>query len=634
MWRGSPLAARPDGVRMGYWLQWPDRGAAATGSTSQGAQARAFSQQEPVGGNSDEDMTASALSETPERDLPDDPAPATTDRGWGARLAPVLAILAGVAAVGWHATRYGHWIVDDAAITFSYARSFADGLGPVLQPGAPPVEGFSDATWMVLLGLGKLAGLFDHGTIFGLPDYVLFPKALGLLFTGGILTASYIAAKQIFTRFAWLVTLVVGLTLATIPSFVIWVVSGLENSLFAFSVVTLAVLLFVSVHRERVLTARVAIFSGLLVAFAALTRPEGLIYAGAYPLVLLFGLQRGQFFKSLRHAVLSIAAFAVPFGAYLAWRHAEFGRLLANPSVAKRQGLPGLDALRRPFELFGYAGWAGAIVLTLVVLFALWKAPWRRALRALVVPLGLGIVAYGVMVGDWMYQHRFASPVWPLAVLAGTMALGEVLRRGKVVQRVSVVAVVVLAAIPSAIGFVHSADAFAKNPNITACLVADRFGRGFNTYADILGLQHASLLLPDLGGSSMTSRLELVDMAGLVNKPIADLVHDGNHQGLRDYVFDMVKPTFIHSWGPWAAGNGIALDPRLDRDYVLIYSSPVEGLRNGDWVRKDAVTDPAKLKAAQAFAATTMPEVAADRFGGPLDDCGPILRPGQTLTPR
>jgi hypothetical protein len=579
-------------------------------------------------------MTASALSEASERDLPDDPAPTVTTRGWSARLAPVLAIVAGVAAVAWHATRYGHWIVDDAAITFSYARSFADGLGPVLQPGAPPVEGFSDATWMVLLGLGKLAGLFDHGTLFGMPDYVFFPKALGLLFTGGILTAAYIAAKQVFERFAWLVTLAAGLTLATIPSFVIWVVSGLENSLFAFTVVTLAVLLFVSVHRERVLTARVALICGLLATFAALTRPEGLIYTGAYPLVLLLGLRRGLFWKSVRHVLISLAAFAVPFGSYLAWRHAEFGRWLANPSVAKRQGLPGIDALKRPFELFGYAGWAGAIVLTLVVLYALWKAPWQHSLRALVVPLALGIVAYGVMVGDWMYQHRFASPVWPLAVLAGTMSLAEILRRRAVWQRVGVLAVVVLAGIPSAIGFVNSANAFAKNPNITACLVADRFGRGFNTYADILGLQHASLLLPDLGGSSMTSRLELVDMAGLVNKPIADLVHDGDHQGLRNYVFDTVKPTFIHSWGPWAAGNGIALDPRLDRDYDLIYTSPNEGLRNGDWVRKDAVTDPAKLKAAQAFAAATMPGVAADRFGGPLDDCGPILRPGQTLAQR
>jgi hypothetical protein len=460
---------------------------------------------------------------------------------------------------------------------------------------------------------------------------VLFPKALGLLFTGGILTASYIAAKQIFERFAWLATLVAGLTLATIPSFVIWVVSGLENSLFALAVVTLAVLLFVAARRERVLTAKVALWAGVLVAFAALTRPEGLIYAGAYPLVLLFGLRKEILGKSLRHVLISLAAFAVPFGAYLAWRHAEFGRWLANPSVAKRQGLPGFDALKRPFELVGYAGWAGVIVLALVIGYALVKAPWRKPFVALLTPLGLGIVAYGVMVGDWMYQSRFATPVWALAVLAGTLAAGELLRDRKALVRIGVVVVVIVAAIPSAVGFASASEKFAKNPNITACLVADRFGRGFNSYADILGLRDASLLLPDLGGSSMTSRLHLVDMAGLVNKPIADLVHDDDHQGLRDYVFDTVKPTFIHSWGPWAAGNGIALDPRLDRDYELIYTSPVEGLRNGDWVRKDAVTDPAKLKAAQEYAAATIPAVAADRFGGPLDDCGPTMKPGQTI---
>ncbi|MGW4064422.1 hypothetical protein ACWEGE_39470 [Amycolatopsis sp. NPDC004747] len=577
-------------------------------------------------------MTASALTETSPSDVPEDPATTTATRGWGARLAPVLAVLAGVAAVAVHATRYGHWIVDDAAITFSYARSFADGLGPVLQPGAPPVEGFSDPTWMVLLGLGKLVGLFDHGALFGIPDYVLFPKALGLLFTGGVLTACHIAAKQIFTRFAWLATLIAGLTLATIPSYVIWVVSGLENSLFAFAVVTLGVTLFVSVKRDVLLTPKVAVWAGVMVAFAALTRPEGLIYAGAYPLAALFLLRSGLFWKSFRLALLSVAAFAVPFGAYVVWRHAEFGRLLANPSVAKQQGLPGFDAVKRPFELVGYAGWAGVIVLALVILFALVKAPWRRPLIALLVPLGLGIVAYGVMVADWMYQHRFASPIWPLAVIAGTLSAGELLRHRQALLRVGVVVVLVGAFVPSAVGFAAAADKFAKNPNITACLVADRFGRGFNTYADILGLQKASLLLPDLGGSSMTSRLELVDMAGLVNKPIADLVHDNDLAGLRNYVFDTVKPTFIHSWGPWAAGNGIALDRRLDRDYVLIYSSPIEGLRNGDWVRRDAVTDPAKLKAAQDYAAKTIPEVAADRFGGPLDDCGATMKPGQTIT--
>ncbi|MFF0147102.1 hypothetical protein ATK36_2276 [Amycolatopsis sulphurea] len=579
-------------------------------------------------------MTASAPTAVTEPDLPGEAAPEAPRRlryGW---LAATLAVLAGVAAVAWHATRYGHWIVDDAAITFSYARSVADGLGPVLQPGAPPVEGFSNPTWMILLVLGKLTGLFDHGTLFGLPDYVLFPKLLGLACTAGVLVLVHVVARQVFHRHAWAVTLATGLTLAAIPSYVIWIVSGLENSLLALLVMGLAALLFIAVHRERALTPKVAIGAGVLVALIALTRPEGLIYAGDYPIVLLFGVRREGFWRSFRFALLSVASFGVLFGGYVLWRYSEFHRLLANPSVAKKQGLPDLESVLRPRELVEYAGVAAVVVLAAVVVWALGKAPWRQSLVTLVVPFALGVIAYGVLVPDWMAQFRFATPIWVLGALAGTLAFAELLRTVRVRWRAVATVVVVAAAIPSLVGFTQHDEEFVKHPTIPACLVGERFGRGFNTYADMLGLQQASLLLPDLGGSSMTSRLDLVDMAGLVNAPIADLIHDDdNMPGLRDYVFDQVKPTFIHSWGPWAAGNGITLDPRLDRDYYPILVYP-EGPRQGDFVRKDAVHDPAKLKAVQHYAETTMMSVEAQRFGDGLADCGPTLARGGTVPPR
>ena len=44
-------------------------------------------------------------------------------------------------------TFYGQWIVDDAGLTFAYARSLSTGAGPVLQPGAAPVEGFSSPAY-------------------------------------------------------------------------------------------------------------------------------------------------------------------------------------------------------------------------------------------------------------------------------------------------------------------------------------------------------------------------------------------------------------------------------------------------------------------------------------------------------
>ena len=80
---------------------------------------------------------------------------------------------------------YGRWIVDDAATTFAYARSLAAGEGAVLQPGANPVEGYSNPAWLAVLVLGRWLGLFDRGTWFGVPDLVVFPKFVALLCCAG-----------------------------------------------------------------------------------------------------------------------------------------------------------------------------------------------------------------------------------------------------------------------------------------------------------------------------------------------------------------------------------------------------------------------------------------------------------------
>lgn len=43
-----------------------------------------------------------------------------------------------------HAAQYGDWLVDDAGITFAYARNLAAGHGPVVNIGEAPVEGYSN----------------------------------------------------------------------------------------------------------------------------------------------------------------------------------------------------------------------------------------------------------------------------------------------------------------------------------------------------------------------------------------------------------------------------------------------------------------------------------------------------------
>src|SRR5215471_18948267 len=70
-----------------------------------------------------------------------------------------------------HAWFFRDWIIDDAGISYVYARNLAVGAGLVAQPGQAPVEGYSNPLWVfVLVPFFKL-GIFHP---------VIVPKALGL----------------------------------------------------------------------------------------------------------------------------------------------------------------------------------------------------------------------------------------------------------------------------------------------------------------------------------------------------------------------------------------------------------------------------------------------------------------------
>ncbi|WP_280407274.1 hypothetical protein [Nocardia brasiliensis] len=548
-------------------------------------------------------------------------------RGGWSWWAAVAAIAGGALVLGWRASKYGSWMVDDAGITFAYARSVAAGLGPVLQPGAPPVEGFSNPTWLFVLVVGSWCGLFDRGSIFGVPDYVLYPKAIALLCCAGILTACYFAARRV-SRWPALVTFAAGVLLAAIPSFVIWCFSGLENSLFALAACALAVHLFLAVLDGRLWTPKAAALAGAIAAFAALTRPDGLIYLVAYPAISLLLVRRATWPAALRGVLYSGLAFALPFGAYLGWRYSEFGRLVANTAVAKNQEMPSVGDLSRIGDLVQYAG-APAVILAVGVVGLALASPgkWRDGAVALLVPLALAMVAYCVLEPDWMAQFRFATPVWALGAVVFAISAGELLAKLHLYRRVLVVLALVGALIPSGVAFADASGSYRANSDVPLCWIVLRFGEVFNGYADILELDRGSLFTPDMGGSSLTSRLRLIDMAGLVEARIADIYAGKDHTDLSDYIFDEIKPTFVHTHGAWM-GNQITVDPRIDRDYYRIHRSPDPERPDEDWVRKDVVREENQLQQLRDYAGRVLPPLWPGFRAA--DSCGPALRPGQT----
>jgi hypothetical protein len=568
---------------------------------------------------------------------PDRPAPAgteTTRLGWKAGLAAVAAVLGGTALIAVHASLYGHWLIDDAAITFAYSRNVADGFGPVLQPGAAPVEGYSNPTWMILLALGKLVGLFDHGTLFGVSDQILFPKALALACCVGILVLFYFGAKTL-TRRPALVTFVAGAALAAIPSFVIWCFSGLENSFYALTVAALAVLILRAVQSGRLLDHQVAVGAGLVAVLAALTRPDGIIYAGAYPIVVALFLKRELLGRSIRAVVVSVAGFAVPYGAYLVFRWFEFGRLVPNTAVAKGQEPPTIDDLARPGDIVSYVGWlVVAVAVACLVMLLVRPSRLRTGLVALMAPFGLTVVAYIVLEYDWMGQLRFATPVWTLGAFGAAIVVVEALSVARLRGRIALACLLVVALAGSVSGLYDQGTSYRANVKTAFCIVAERDARTINGLADILKLPDtAQVGLIDLGGTSLGSRLRVLDLAGLGDKQVADYLHLSDVAGVRDYVFNVRKPELITFIGSWITTLEFDKDPRFEREYATIFVNPPVGnltVDSRNWVsyhvRRDLV-DSAKLAELQAYTQKTLPPLLELNKTAGLRGCANI-QPG------
>ncbi|MFD9970784.1 hypothetical protein ACFWYA_22030 [Streptomyces sp. NPDC059011] len=555
------------------------------------------------------------------------PRPARSTGLTGRSLRDTAAVLLGTVLIALRGSRLGRWVVDDAAITFAYARSIDEGLGPVQQAGSPPVEGYSNPAWLALLVLGRWLGLFDHRTYFGVPDQVLYPKVLGVLCTLGILIAVSRVAGRLVTN-SWAVVLFCGVFLAGNMSFVAWMFSGLENPLYALLAVLMAAVLACALLDDRLTAAGPAVLTGLLALMAALTRPDGAVLAAAYPGVLLLRVRRATLGASARAAACAVAAFAVPYAAFLGWRYAVFDRLVPNTALAKAQDAPTWESFSGTGSLLSFAGWTAVLAGALVTGAALERpGPVRRALPGVLVPLALTLAAFGVLNPDWMRMFRFATPVWALASLAVGIALTDQAERGAQRARIVAGVTVCTALLVSWSGQRERAASFQAHPTLPVCHVAHRYGAVFNEYAKRLDLADGTLLAPDLGGTLLTSNLAVRDLAGLTEPTIADAYADRNMTALRHHVFTTLRPTFIHTHGVWVTTPGLTVSRLTAAGYVRLYS---EGT-GGDWVLADAVADPRQLAATRAWAAREVPRLLSRYRTNPNEPCGQ-LRPGLMLT--
>ena len=240
---------------------------------------------------------------------------------WQARsrreqLHAVLLVLLSGLAVGFQASLWT-WYVEDAAISFTYARNMAEGHGLVTWPGGERVEGYSNPTWVFLLSIIRLFG----GDIF------IGAKWVQAVLCAVTVPLTYMAAREAQRSPDSDMPLLAAAMLAGNAQFAIWGACGLENSLFCF-------LMAAGLWRTGVeLRTGDRPWSALIWFLLAISRPEALMYAGiAGFFSMVFHLRSG---RGLVPTVQWLGLFWVPFVGYHAARFTYFAYELPNTFYAK-----------------------------------------------------------------------------------------------------------------------------------------------------------------------------------------------------------------------------------------------------------------------------------------------------------
>ncbi len=325
-------------------------------------------------------------------------------RNWTVGL--VLVLLVAVMLLG--ICRYSA-LNDDAFITFRYGRNWAEGYGPVFNPGER-VEGYTNpllvavSAAMFLVGLSPAVGVIWLGVLCGL-----------LLIPLSFLAARHLAPAE--TPAALL--LVPPLLIATNRNVAYWCTSGMET-------VPLACCLLAGLCcylKEQTAQPRLR-WSGFLFAVAYLLRPDALLFVVLAVVHAAIIPQKAPAPLRLRQSLaVGLPALAVVL-VHLLWRRWYYGDWLPNTFYAKTGG--SIDYLQwgRAY-LSGYIGTYGGYAFHVLPVACLLLTRLGRGSGLLLGSIGAYLVFVLAIGGDYNAHYRLLVPLMPLFALVW----GEAFRR-------------------------------------------------------------------------------------------------------------------------------------------------------------------------------------------------------------
>ncbi len=244
-----------------------------------------------------------------------------------ARIGVNLALAGSLAVLLAHAAHYA-FLTDDAFISFRYALNWSRGAGLVFNPGFDRVEGYTNFSWVVLLGLLDRLGVR--------PETSAIP--LSFLCTAGLwLAIVWFGRTYTSQRNPDVAMLLAPWLLAITPSVAVWSSSGLETRLFELCITLAAFRLIFEDAQLSSGRSRPKPIAALLFALATLTRPDGLLIAACALSVTVLWRWRVLRLR-LPWVVSSAALFLAIVASHYLFRFAYYGSWLPNTYYAKIDG--------------------------------------------------------------------------------------------------------------------------------------------------------------------------------------------------------------------------------------------------------------------------------------------------------
>lgn len=507
-----------------------------------------------------------------------------------------------------HMFFFKEWVIDDAGISFAYAKNAASGYGLIAQKGDIPVEGYSNFLWVILLIPCFWLKLFHP---------IITPKVISCI----LILLSYIGIFKTIRLIAlhkYKLTFFILSFISINTSFVIWTSSGLENPLY---VLLLISFFYISTNislMNRCIVIKV-IFLAILCAMLAMTRPDGIAYSIIFPLLIAINRfysngTNGISVKShLKLLGIYFGVLSLTYGSFLLFRLYYYGDIVPNTYYMK--GGPDLNELLDLAFLFipdpikFYAlmrslfSYLANIILVIMMaysgkLFFKKRLPMQYIICLLILIMSL--VIYILLPRDWMEEFRFATPfivfMYLYFFLIGELFISSVKMR--LFTKKIIALCIILLFLISVGRFYRRSSIFADSPPTSFTTVAQNAFR-FKQYADYLGIDAPSIMLPDAGGFLYYSYLKFIDLGGLCDKTIAQSLgakaRPKNYHQFYNYIFEMQKPTFIQVWTSWSYLAALDNDERFRQQYLPIQESKdiwnaIE-VYSGIYVRKDAIKD-------------------------------------------